>query len=239
MAEAQSVRPGWQRNLSAGAAGESVSNESYASPASHEPIASETGQKQNRPDLVASLAGILDSLDDQPKVLVAAGAIALPLAANVEAKSGEQEITFSLSCWHVSDDLVVINSLPYGQRASRDELELLANILRAIACFPGHLPRVEFIEWPLTPGGDSDFDGAQTQLSMFLQGRHEARPYRWLLAMGEDLALLLTQQAGEGGAALPPEAATLIVIPSLQAMLAEPLSKREAWQAIRSITDGI
>jgi len=92
------------------------------------------------------------------------------------------------------------------------------------------LPVAELIEWPLSPGAESTLSGAKTQLSMFLLGRQQVRPYRWLLAMGDEPGRLLAKDDG----ANPPESgsAETIVIPSLQTMLAEPLCKREVWQAL-------
>ena len=149
----------------------------------------------------------------------------------------QENISFTLACWQVSDDVLVLNGFAHGERADRTQLELLANILRAIGQLPSSLPAAELIEWPpslkSSPGTESTLAGAKTQLSMFLLGRQQVRPYRWLLAMGEEPARLLTQDDG----ASPPEAgsAETLFIPSLQTMLAEPLCKREVWQALRHL----
>ena len=145
----------------------------------------------------------------------------------------QENISFTLACWQVSDEVLVINSFAHGERADRTQLELLANILRAIGQLSSTLPAAELIEWPLNPGAESTLAGAKTQLSMFLLGRQQVRPYRWLLAMGDESARLLAKDDGVS----PPEAgsAETLFIPSLQTMLAEPLCKREVWQALRHL----
>jgi len=125
----------------------------------------------------------------------------------------------------------VINGFAHGERANRAQLELLANILRAIGQLSANLPAAELIEWPLSPGAESTLSGAKTQLSMFLLGRQQVRPYRWLLAMGDAPACLLSK----GESSIEEGSAETIFIPSLQGMLAEPLCKREVWQALRHL----
>ena len=145
----------------------------------------------------------------------------------------QENISFTLACWQVSDEALVINGFAHGERADRTQLELLANILRAIGQLSSNLPAVELIEWPLNPGAESTLAGAKTQLSMFLLGRQQVRPYRWLLAMGDEPARLLEKDDG----ASPAESgsAETLFMPSLQSMLAEPLCKREVWQALRHL----
>jgi len=145
----------------------------------------------------------------------------------------QESIRFTLACWQVSDEVLVINSFGHGERANRTQLELLANILRAIGQLSANLPAAELIEWPLSPGAESTLSGARTQLSMFLLGRQQVRPYRWLLAMGDEAARLLPKD-GDPSPTEPRSAETLF-IPSLQSMLAEPLCKREVWQALRHL----
>ncbi len=144
-----------------------------------------------------------------------------------------EDISFSLACWQVSDDLLVINDFKHGERAGRVHFELLANILRAIGHLPKALPAAELIEWPLKPGADSSLAGAKTQLSMFLLGRQQVRPYRFLLVMGEESSRLLDK--ADVAPVPDADAAEIVFTLSLQAMLAEPLCKREVWQAVRHL----
>lgn len=145
----------------------------------------------------------------------------------------QEKISFTLACWQVSDTVLVINGFAYGEQANRTQLELLANILRAIGQLPQGLPAAELIEWPLSPGAESTLAGAKTQLSMFLLGRQQVRPFRRLLAMGDAPQRLLANDIAVNDSAL--SLVETLFIPSLQAMLAEPLCKREAWQALRHL----
>lgn len=156
------------------------------------------------------------------------------IAEQIPEQVVEQEnISFTLACWQISDEVLVINGFAHGERADRTQLELLTNILRAIGQLSSVLPAAELIEWPLSPSAESTLAGAKTQLSMFLLGRQQVRPYRWLLAMGDESVRLLAEDDG----ASPSEADSVetLFIPSLQTMLAEPLCKREVWQALRHL----
>ena len=190
----------------------------------------------------ASLANILDTLESDGNTPVKLPVIdnsVVATASNTDDSTEEQAeetASFSILCWHVSDDLLVMNHFPYGRQASEAERELLNNILRALMPFSGELLSTECIEWPMNPGADSALSGAKVQLSMFLQGRYKARPYRWLLAMGEELPLLLDTAKGQNDM-LPFCPVQAVCIPSLQDLLSEPLKKREAWQAMRFMRD--
>ncbi len=214
-------------------------------------------------DIVSSLAGIREALQGEPVSASPAAtpavvsentpalkskdkpAVTPPEIASVqkvpqdeqpaitEQPVEQESIRFTLACWQVSDEVLVINGFAHGERANRTQLELLANILRAIGQLSANLPAAELIEWPLSPGAESTLSGAKTQLSMFLLGRQQVRPYRWLLAMGDDPARLLSK--GENESSTESDSAETLFIPSLQAMLTEPLCKREVWQALRHL----
>jgi len=168
-----------------------------------------------------------------PKIVLVQKAPQDEQPAITEQPVEQENISFTLACWQVSDEVLVINGFAHGERANRTQLELLSNILRAIGQLSANLPAAELIEWPLSPGAESTLDGAKTQLSMFLLGRQQVRPYRWLLAMGDEPACLLSKAESES----PTESgsAETLFIPSLQSMLAEPLCKREVWQALRHL----
>ncbi|RLA41381.1 MAG: hypothetical protein DRQ64_02400, partial [Gammaproteobacteria bacterium] len=218
-----------------------------------------SGGQVSPSEIISSLAGIRETLQGEPaatkpelkKPVVAPIKIEKSLSLEESEKSPTpitqqaaqpdipepleepENISFTLACWQVSDEILVINGFAHGERADRTQLELLANILRAIGQLSSNLPAAELIEWPLSPSAESTLAGAKTQLSMFLLGRQQVRPYRWLLAMGDEPARLLAKD----DAASPPESdsAETLFIPSLQAMLAEPLCKREVWQALRHL----
>ena len=224
-------------------------------------VNSQGGGQVLQREIVSSLAGIREALQGEP---VSASPAATPVAVSenppvlksqdkpaatppelasvqkapqdeqptITERPVEQEsISLTLACWQVSDEVLVINGFAHGERANRAQLELLANILRAIGQLSANLPAAELIEWPLSPGAESTLSGAKTQLSMFLLGRQQVRPYRWLLAMGNEPARLLSK----GESSIEEGSAETIFIPSLQGMLAEPLCKREVWQALRHL----
>lgn len=225
-----------------------------------------SGEPVNATEIISSLAGLRETLQGEPApiqpapikpgskkpaVVPADTSKSVPLEEPKQSSAptlgqaaqpdipertvAQENISFTLACWQVSDEVLVINGFAHGERANRTQLELLANILRAIGQLSSNLPAAELIEWPLNPGADSTLEGAKTQLSMFLLGRQQVRPYRWLLAMGDEPARLL---AKDDTASLPESgSAETLFIPSLQTMLAEPLCKREVWQALRHLRD--
>ncbi|MBQ0719021.1 MAG: hypothetical protein KBT88_11670 [Gammaproteobacteria bacterium] len=215
----------------------------------------------NADQVMSSLAGLRETLGGEPSAVSPVAAQApinesTPAAASrVEPKQAPapikqqqvqpdaqglpvelESIHTTLACWQVSDEVLVINGFAHGERANRTQLELLANMMRAIGQLAANLPAAELIEWPVNPGAESTLVGAQTQLSMFLLGRRQVRPYRCLLAMGDDPARLLAKS--EGAQAGESDTVETIFLPSLQAMLAEPLCKREVWQALRHLRGG-
>jgi|AZIJ01.1.fsa_nt_gi hypothetical protein len=214
-------------------------------PGQSKPIPTAQSEVEKRPVDAAKIrqSKPLDVLSETPASIVPQAAQisqTTPPAAPEQNSEQIQEsivelenISFTLACWHVSDDVLVINGFAQGERANRTHLELLANMLRAIGQLPSNLPAAELIEWPLSPGAESTLEGAKTQLSMFLLGRQQVRPFRYLLAMGDEPVRLLAKNhaasTSESGSA------DTIFIPSLQTMLAEPSCKREVWQTLRHL----
>lgn len=215
-----------------------------------EPVATSGGLVKPS-EIMSSLAGIRETLQGEPVVTpvenskngssdaldrrAADNAQQTEQSNRVEQIIEQEKISFTLACWQISDEVLVINGFPPGEQANRAQLELLANIARAIGHLSSSLPAAELIVWPLKPGADASLAGAKTQLSMFLLGRQQVRPYRCLLAMGDEPARLL---ATDDGASAPEQgSAETIFTPSLQTMLAEPLCKREVWQALHHLCD--
>ena len=197
-----------------------------------EPAATKPGLKQ----AVVAPVDIRNSTPDEEPEKIPAPASQQDTQPLISEPVVEQEsISFTLACWQVSDAVLVINGFAHGERADRTQLELLANILRAIGQLSSNLPAAELIEWPLNPSAESTLAGAKTQIDMFLLGRQQVRPYRWLLAMGDETARLLSPAAAVSPS--EPGSATTIFTASLQTLLAEPRCKREVWQALRPIHD--
>lgn len=228
-----------------------VESGSHTVPGSESSTLATSGGIVKPSEIVSSLAGIRETLQGEPLVtpleISNAGSsealehrLSENSQKNAQPNNFEQtvereNISFTLACWQVSDAVLVINGFEHGEGANRAELELLANILRAIGQLASSIPAAELIEWPLSPGAESSLAGAKTQLSMFLLGRQQVRPFRWLLAMGDEPARLLATEGGVNS--LGQGTAETIFIPALQTILAEPQCKREVWQALRHLRD--
>lgn len=179
------------------------------------------------------------ALRDRPEPAAPAGAAPpvapvppLPVAAGGDAE--ELLPPLRLACWRPAGDLLVLDAQPSGGRPSREQLDLLGNILAAIGRRPAALPAAENIDWPLLPGGDRSRSGAREALQLFLAGRLAQARFDWLLAMGEPAWRLLADDAEAGQVLAVAEGAVrVILVPGLAEMLANPQSKAATWQAIR------
>jgi hypothetical protein len=156
---------------------------------------------------------------------------------------------FRLACWHPCDDLLVFNPLSPGAQPDAVQNNLLSNILRAIGRLPNGLPLPEFIDWPVGNAhvsqragmeSNADKEGAKAMLSVFLDARIKKHGVLWVLLMGElATELLSTNDKPYGdilcGMAEITGGAKIVVVRSLQEMLAEPLSKGDTWQALQHL----
>lgn len=216
------------------------------------------GIVQYRPRTVAA-AGSGDTADvpvaaepslAEPRVPMAVGELLAspprmaPAAPTQPPAQESATLSFRLACWRPSADTLVLDSMASRQHPDADRLQLLTNILRAIRRLPASLPAAEFIDWPLgsAPGGRAE---AATLLEMFLHGRCQQQPFRWVLAMGEVPALLLGQRQPEaadwrqrlGQRMDLAIGATAIFTPGLGDMVADPATKAIAWAALRFLAD--
>lgn len=166
-----------------------------------------------------------------------------PVADQVAAEINEQDQTalaFRLACWRPSEDLLVLDWWPPGLGADPQRLQLLANILQAIQRGLDPLPAPEFVDWPL--GGNVSRPAAQAHITMFLRGRFEKSPFRYLLALGSDTRDLLGSHDAEGGVKdgveetdRPIKGFEMICTHSLGEMLDDPHCKKNVWAAIRKL----
>ncbi len=158
-------------------------------------------------------------------------------SAAEQPESDEDKIAFRLACWQPVDDLLVIDSLEPGQQPGAGQMQLLANILRAIKRLPlAGMPAAELIDWPTSRGGPGDEAGARALLSVFLDARIKKHGVCWVLLMGESAAAYIGAQTGQfeeehrrelsGGA-------TAILCHSLSTMLKDAATKAETWRAIQ------
>ncbi|RLA45116.1 MAG: hypothetical protein DRR06_08060 [Gammaproteobacteria bacterium] len=144
-------------------------------------------------------------------------------------------VSFRLACWRPCVDLLVIDSWPVGLDSDDQLSQLLVNILKSIGRVPESFAQPEFVDWPM--GSDGSLTAAQDHLAMFLQGRHEKQPFKWLLGMGRDVRSCLEndKQAGTelDSRLLLDCGAEAILTKSLSEMIATPECKKEVWAAIR------
>lgn len=152
----------------------------------------------------------------------------------------EEPVTFRLACWRPSEDLLVIDSWPPGRGQDPQLLQLLMNILRSVRRLPESLKPAEFIDWPI-PGDwlmseKRGVAAAQDHVAMFLQGRYEQQPFKWLLAMGDDLHRYLIPHQSQRPSAVRQRlscGAEAIFTHSLTNMISAPQCKKDVWAAIR------
>lgn len=153
-------------------------------------------------------------------------------------------LNFRLACWHPCDDLLVFNQLDPDGQLGQDQSQLLSNILKAIGRLPNRLPVPELLDWPIDntvgEGVDHSESGAKAMLSVFLDARIKKHGVLWVLLMGELSSELLSPRDEPytdflGKTEEISGGAQIIVIRSLQEMLAEPETKAETWQAIRCL----
>lgn len=157
----------------------------------------------------------------------------------VEKDRGKPEasVAFRLAYWRPSEDLLVIDSWPRGLGQESQRMQLLANVLKSIRRKPHLLPPPEFIDWPV--GGDASLPAASAYLTMFIKGRYQQAPFKWLLAMGEDSATCLGCASGTLETSPAPkliEGVEVICTYSLTEMIERPACKRDVWQAIRFLS---
>jgi hypothetical protein len=153
----------------------------------------------------------------------------------------EDTVSFRLACWRPSEDLLVIDSWPMGQDSDNRLSQLLVNILKSIQRRPDTSVQPEFIDWPL--GDERSLSAARDHLAMFVQGRYEQKPFKWLLAMGEDVRRCLSSDESKSKSELEPGpefpnlpldcGAEAIFTHSLSEILARPECKKDVWANIR------
>lgn len=200
--------------------------ETIARPSSAQPVSKKTGASdiQSRPGIV-------------PLEKPAKPVEPTPDAETLVPEQQTIPASFSYAVWQPVDDLLVINDLLDAQSVSGQQLQLLANMLKAINRWhdPASLPRTEYLKWPLQQG-DNSASGASTLLSMFLSSRIKKHGVCWVLLMGKGTLQYL--DAIDSGAANPvgmPGGAKGLSIPTLAEMLQEPSLKKRAWQVIKPL----
>lgn len=165
----------------------------------------------------------------------------------------DTDVSFSLSVWRVSEDLLVVDSR-HSELALPTE-SLLSNILLALGYGVVTLPRAEVISWPMfdnvsAPKGEA---AAREAIAAMLEGMLESNPVKYCLLMGEEAGyfvlpsdILPVSQQGSGSTAvfdlcqgktfpLAELNATAMVVPGLSAMLQQPHLKALTWKTIQPL----
>ena len=172
--------------------------------------------------------------------------------SEVEASSvaKAQDISFALSVWRVSDDLLIVDSrqaeLAYPVNA------LLSNILSALGFANASLPKTEVLTWPKVGSYFSgrDAQSARDMLGAMFAARIELKPVKFMLLLGGPAAHYVLPQdllaeddspkaslARLQGKSLFVESlqTNVIVVPSLVDILQEPSLKALVWRAVQPL----
>lgn len=149
-------------------------------------------------------------------------------------------VSFSLSIWRVSEQLMVLDSrLPKEALPTQALLQniLAAKQLRLASAKP------EIINWPMFSGLDHSggWDTASEMVCAFLRARLEQQAVKYLWLLGQDAYAAVmagpeNYSADLGRLQSHDEFATaLVFLPSLADMLKTPELKRLTWHAIRDL----
>ncbi|MCE2028240.1 hypothetical protein [Sessilibacter corallicola] len=155
-------------------------------------------------------------------------------------KTTSENVSFSLSFWRISDDLMIVDSRQ--AKLALPTEKLLVNMLVALG-YPKELPKSEIIHWPLidAPNQPHDENAARETLNAFLDEQFLLRPGRFLLLMGEDaVQYLLDSQESFADKlnktfTIDDFSLTAIVTHNLAYLLQNPESKADVWRAIQPL----
>lgn len=147
-----------------------------------------------------------------------------------------ERANFRLGFWQPSLELAVLNAMPPGQLPTTGQLEMLANLLKAMGQLQDELPRVELIDWPVSPSAPADMAGARELMAVFLDVKAQLQPFKTLLLMGQAAASVVLKHPpmAVGDHRILACKARAVVTHSLLEMEEDPSLKRGTWQAIRS-----
>ncbi len=165
------------------------------------------------------------------------------LAAKASVQSGEngrEKVSFALSFWRVSEDLMVVDSR-HSELALPVE-KLLNNILFALG-YPRQLPKVDALSWPMVdaPHQDQGENAARDTLHGFIDELFLLNPGKHILLMGEDASRYILNHDSDYSEQLGSQfvveefGLSAIVVPSLSNMLQDPSQKKLTWQAIQPL----
>jgi hypothetical protein len=150
-----------------------------------------------------------------------------------------ESIRFSLNCCRISDDLLVLDTREFGAALPTDTL--LLNIARSIGYPLAQLPHSELLRWPLFSDDRSASDESQARamVQAYIQAQVSKKPAKYLFLMGLAAAQFTLDEYNHWhlieGKIFQQWQMTLVIIPSLAAMLRDPSLKRVTWQVIKSL----
>jgi hypothetical protein len=158
-----------------------------------------------------------------------------------------ESLRFNLQFYRINEQLAVVNEAPHQLRGkdNKDAVGLLKNILLALGVGQQSASSLQAdgFQWPIAEGLDAGSDpkhAAKLALQGFISQRHEQFGFDNLLLLTAQLSPMMTAAGGKqtlGELKSQESAYTVTLSHSLQAMLAHPELKREAWmhmQALRS-----
>lgn len=194
-----------------------------------------------REPLVAEVAPVREQRHPAlPEIKPAAKIIDKPARQQrpeVTPTDAESELVqFRLAFWQPSSQLVVLSSMPPGIRPGQSQIDMLANLLKAIRQLNAPLPQVELLDWPLSPGADSSLRGARELLTAYLDIKQQLKPFQWVLLMGQMAARLTVSSTTNPAVGDKPDLsckAQGIVTHSLYEMDQDKALKKGTWEALR------
>lgn len=166
-------------------------------------------------------------------------------ATDIQANTAS--LRFTLQFYRINEQLAVVNEAPHQLQGkdNKDAVGLLKNILLALGVDQQSASglQADGFQWPIAEGLDAGSDpkhAAKFVLQGLISQRHEQFGFDNLLLLTAQLSPMLTAAGDKQtlGDLKPRESAYAVTVShSLQAMLAHPELKREAWmhmQALRS-----
>ena len=160
-------------------------------------------------------------------------------ASDLPANTQAETVRFSLNCWRIDDDLLIIDSHEPGVALPTDTL--LLNIVRSIGRSLTQLPKPELLRWPLFEHDQhaNDQNQAHAMVQAYIQAQTAKKPVAHLVLMGATAARFSLNEFDDWrsveGKSFQQWQMTLTLIPSLADMLREPLLKSVAWGAIKRL----
>ncbi len=159
--------------------------------------------------------------------------------ASVKEVDATSDIAVKFALWQPTDEVLVCSSVE-DSLPDPEQILLLGNILLAMGQGSGQLPQMDIVEWPPYPNASGDSTEVREFLATLIKARINSKSAKILLLMGAAAAhWLLTSDetaAVANGQVYVYGQVTALLVPSLQEMIEQPLTKRKTWQTIRFLS---